>query len=93
MVQLGLSILTAVWPLLVSIPVFQKSSSQRSNPAAFIFYDYIITLDQEVETFWKETCSKKRLSAAAILFLVNRYLVLLLRLVNMAGFAPISSHG
>ena len=52
-------------------------------PAAMILYEYIITFDQEVKLFWN-----KKWNGATTLFLVNRYLVLFLRLCNLIGFVP-----
>ena len=52
---------------------------------AFVLYEYIITFDQEVKLFWN-----KKWNGATTLFLVNRYLVLFLRLCNLIGFVPMS---
>ena len=57
---------------------------------AFMLYEYAITFDQEVDMFWKEVFAKKRISGATALFLVNRYLVSLLRLFNLLGFTPMT---
>ena len=54
---------------------------------AFVTYDYFITLDEEVKLFWN-----RKLSVASALFLINRYLVLILRLCNLIGFAPMPDH-
>ena len=60
------------------------------NFTAFVLYDYAITLDQEVEMFWKETLAKRKVTGATALFAVNRYLVLFLRLLNLLGFTSMS---
>ncbi|KAI0730559.1 hypothetical protein C8Q76DRAFT_715190 [Earliella scabrosa] len=53
--------------------------------ASFVFYEYIITFTSEVELFWK-----RGFSGATVLFLVNRYLVLAVAILNMAGFTSLS---
>ena len=40
--------------------------------------------------FWKDAFAKRRLTGATALFLVNRYLVLILRLANLLGFVPMT---
>ena len=52
---------------------------------ALVLYDYALTLDMEIELFW-DTSSK----GATVLFVVNRYLTLILRVVNLLGFLPMS---
>ena len=47
----------------------------------FVTYDYLITFDEEVKLFWN-----RKWNGATVLFLVNRYLVLLLRLCNLLSF-------
>ena len=49
-----------------------------------------MTFDQEIEMFWKDAFYKRRLSGATVLFLINRYLVLVLRLANLSGFVPMT---
>ncbi|KAF9445273.1 hypothetical protein P691DRAFT_805935 [Macrolepiota fuliginosa MF-IS2] len=51
--------------------------------AAFIMlvYDHLLTFDQEVERIWKQ-----RLSAASVLFLVNRYLTIMEFIVVLEAF-------
>ncbi|PIL24587.1 hypothetical protein GSI_12471 [Ganoderma sinense ZZ0214-1] len=66
------------------------NSYGRVASAAFILYEYAITLDQEVEMFWKETVTKRKVTGATALFAINRYLVLFLRLLNLLGFVPMS---
>ncbi|TBU39416.1 hypothetical protein BD309DRAFT_993785 [Dichomitus squalens] len=65
------------------------NSYGRVASAAFIVYDYSITFDKEVEMFWQDMYSKK-LTGATALFLVNRYLVLILRIANLVGFVPMT---
>ena len=65
-------------------------ASSLTYLTAFILYDYAITFDEEVEMFWKDAFAKRKLTGAAALFLVNRYLVLGLRLANLFGFAPMT---
>ena len=52
-------------------------------PSALIIYEYVITIGDEVELFWKQ----KRTLASA-LFLINRYLVLIYNLTLLRGFYP-----
>ena len=40
--------------------------------AAFVIYEYAITLGQEIEMFWK-----KKFTGATALFLLNRYLLMI----------------
>lgn len=42
-----------------------------------MFYEYIITLDEEIDIVWK-----RRWNAATVLFMVNRYLMVV---YNAAG--------
>ncbi|KAM5541472.1 hypothetical protein V8D89_005026 [Ganoderma adspersum] len=66
------------------------NSYGRVASAAFVLYDYVITFDREFEMFWMETFSRRKVTGATALFVVNRYLVLFLRLLNLLGFAPMS---
>ncbi|KAH9906593.1 uncharacterized protein BXZ73DRAFT_110455 [Epithele typhae] len=53
--------------------------------AVMIIFDYLLTFSREVEFFWK-----RRVSGATILFITNRYLLLLdqlLSLVQSRGFS------
>ena len=52
---------------------------------AFLVYEYLITLEREVELFWKGGST-----SATALFAVNRYLTLGLRVANLMGFVPMS---
>ncbi|KAI0730557.1 hypothetical protein C8Q76DRAFT_571710, partial [Earliella scabrosa] len=52
---------------------------------AFIFWEHILTLDDEVELFWATN-----LTGAAVLFLSNRYIVLLMGVYVLCGFVTIS---
>lgn len=53
--------------------------------SVFLLWEYIITTDQEVELFWK-----RRLSGASMIFLANRYFVIVNCCINLAGFLPLS---
>ncbi|TBU34170.1 hypothetical protein BD311DRAFT_774016 [Dichomitus squalens] len=46
----------------------------------FLVFDYLITFAQEVEFFWKP-----KLSGAGVIFLLNRYIVLVTMLLNVSG--------
>ena len=47
--------------------------SDRLSPVtALVFYEYAITLGQEIDMFWK-----RRFTGATALFLLNRYLLVL----------------
>ncbi|RPD57175.1 hypothetical protein L227DRAFT_578088 [Lentinus tigrinus ALCF2SS1-6] len=61
------------------------NSYGRVASAALLLYDYLLTIDKEIKLFW----SWKSTGATA-LFMVNRYLVIILRLANLAGFVPMS---
>ena len=52
---------------------------------AFIFWEHILTLDDEVELFWRTN-----LTGAAVLFLSNRYIVLLMGVYVLCGFVTMS---
>ena len=47
---------------------------------AFLVFDHLITLAQEVDLFWKP-----KLSGAGVIFLLNRYIVLITMLLNVSG--------
>ncbi|KZT03085.1 uncharacterized protein LAESUDRAFT_751848 [Laetiporus sulphureus 93-53] len=51
-----------------------------------VFYDYFLTLSQEVQYVWKS-----RSSSASIIFYLNRYLILALSLIDLVGFFPLNS--
>ncbi|KAI0777519.1 hypothetical protein BD413DRAFT_181425 [Trametes elegans] len=50
---------------------------------ALFLWDYFVTLDREVEYIWK-----KRLSAASILFILNRYVNLGVSILEVIEQAP-----
>lgn len=50
-----------------------------------MIYEYLITLDREVELFWS---ARSRSTGATVLFIVTRYWTLILRVLNMFGFMP-----
>lgn len=45
---------------------------------ALVFYEYVITLQEEID-IWK----KKRWNAATVLFLVNRYLMIIYNAIGI----------
>lgn len=54
--------------------------------SALTAYEYLITLDQEVNLFWR-----RRITGATLLFLATRYLALLAGpIFGAATFAPAS---
>lgn len=56
--------------------------------AAMLAYEYVITLDQEVNLFWR-----RKKNGATVLFLLARYLALLSYVVlGGATFAPMSDN-
>ncbi|KAI0351300.1 hypothetical protein OH77DRAFT_1411320, partial [Trametes cingulata] len=53
---------------------------------ALLAYEYFITLDREINLFWK-----RKVTGATVLFLATRYLLLLsYNLLGMATFAPMT---
>ncbi|KAJ8463765.1 hypothetical protein ONZ51_g10034 [Trametes cubensis] len=52
---------------------------------AFLTYEYLITFDREVSLFWR-----RRLTGASILFSANRYLPLLVNILNLTISARMS---
>ncbi|KAI0738674.1 hypothetical protein C8Q80DRAFT_1291823, partial [Daedaleopsis nitida] len=61
------------------------NSYGRVASAALVLYEYTLTLDRESELFWD-----KNSRGATILFGVNRYLTLILRIANLLGFVRMS---
>ena len=55
------------------------------NFVAFVAFEYLITFDQEVNLFWK-----RKITGATILFFFNRYIVLLLYVMNISGSGSLS---
>ena len=55
------------------------------NFVAFVAFEYLITFDQEVNFFWK-----RKITGATILFFFNRYIVLLLYVMNISGSGSLS---
>ena len=45
---------------------------------ALVFYEYVITLQDEIDMIWR-----RRWNAATVLFVVNRYLMLLYNAVGL----------
>ena len=52
---------------------------------ALIIYEYVITLGGEFGLFWSQ-----KWTGASVLFLVNRYMVLIYNLTLIRGFYPFS---
>ena len=50
-----------------------------------IFYEYVITFRREVKLFWR-----LKVNGASVLFFMNRYIVLIIYILNMMGFARVS---
>lgn len=53
--------------------------------AAFLLYDFLLTFDKEIQLFWR-----KPLSAASMLFYLNRYLTLTVYILVAIGMAPMA---
>ncbi|KAI0365192.1 hypothetical protein BV20DRAFT_954792 [Pilatotrama ljubarskyi] len=51
---------------------------------AFLAYEWLITLDREVALFWR-----RKLNGASVLFLTNRYLPMLVQVLNISSDARI----
>ena len=63
----------------------QCSVYSSSNPlpvliSALVLYDYLISLDQEVNLFWK-----RKFTGATVLFLLNKYLLVLSNILSLAS--------
>ncbi|KAI0351841.1 hypothetical protein OH77DRAFT_1410310, partial [Trametes cingulata] len=55
---------------------------------AFLTYEWLITLDREVALFWR-----RKLNGASVLFLTNRYLPLLVQVLNISSDVRMSDRG
>ncbi|RPD73188.1 hypothetical protein L226DRAFT_511074, partial [Lentinus tigrinus ALCF2SS1-7] len=53
--------------------------------SVFVCWEYAITLSDEVDLFWT-----RGFSGATALFLVNRYVVLAVNILNLIGYATLS---
>ncbi|KAL1938208.1 hypothetical protein VTO73DRAFT_11852 [Trametes versicolor] len=81
-IQFFSSILTASF---IEIATLKFPASTLS---ALTAYEYLITLDQEVNLFWR-----RRITGATLLFLATRYLALLAGpILGAATFAPLPDH-
>ena len=65
-----------MWPSQRQVRVHLCQSHVRHNAdnhilAALVFFEHLITIDREIDLFWKP-----KFSGAAALFLINRYLIL-----------------
>lgn len=63
-----------------------KSNAPLTDDVALLFYDYILTFRYEVRFVWG-----RKFSAATALFLVNRYFIIMLYLVDIVTLFPIST--
>ena len=55
--------------------------SDRISPVtALVFYEYAITLGQEIDMFWK-----RKFTGATVLFMLNRYLLVLSSTLVVSG--------
>ncbi|KAH9893613.1 hypothetical protein C8Q73DRAFT_697649 [Cubamyces lactineus] len=52
---------------------------------SFLLYDFLLTFDKEIQLFWR-----KPLSAASMLFYLNRYLTLTVYILVAIGMAPMA---
>ncbi|KAI0628911.1 hypothetical protein C8Q77DRAFT_1067287 [Trametes polyzona] len=68
-------------------PALSRLTNNYCGYAALtlLFYEYVITLDREVNLFWT-----RKFTGATALFLANRYIPLLLQIVDMCGYATMS---
>ena len=57
----------------------EHNADSRTLPA-LIFFEHLITVDREIDLFWKH-----KLSVPAALFLTNRYLILVLSALILVG--------
>ena len=62
----------------VKLKRVRKFSYIAIFPTALVFYEYVITLQEEVETIWR-----RRWNAATVLFMVNRYLMVVYNAVGI----------
>ena len=66
------------------------STQNHVSPTLFsstgvLVYDYILTLGQELQLFWK-----RKLTGATVLFLINRYLFLFYIIISMCSYFRMS---
>lgn len=57
--------------------------TDNKSPIVLVFYDYMLTLSDEIRYVWKS-----KLSVATVIFYTNRYLIVGMALVNAFGFFP-----
>ncbi|GJE89146.1 hypothetical protein PsYK624_052400 [Phanerochaete sordida] len=58
--------------IVVAVQSIRTNNYVAMGALALIVYDYVITLDQEVNNVWR-----RKFTAASLLFYVNRYLSIL----------------
>lgn len=65
---------------------FLLHCSQLMKPrlAVLFCYEYAITFDEEVRCVWK-----RRISGASVLFILNRYIMLVASLASIVKFIPL----
>ena len=49
--------------------------------SVILFYDYLITFGDEVQLFWR-----RKWTGATVLFILNRYIVLLVHIISLCSF-------
>ena len=54
--------------------------------SALIFYEYAITFNNEVRLIWR-----RRITAASVLFFLNRYIMILDNIVTLISFPAMSN--
>ena len=65
--------------------LFHRSYGRRSancyNFVVFVFFEHLITIDHEIDFFWKH-----KFSGAAALFFANRYLIFAFSVISLVTF-------
>ncbi|KAI9058035.1 hypothetical protein FKP32DRAFT_1614990 [Trametes sanguinea] len=69
--------------VIASYAAFVQGNYYSVAARALFIWDYLATLDREIEYVWGQ-----RLSAASVLFVVNRYVNLLITLLELVEQAP-----
>ncbi|PIL24624.1 hypothetical protein GSI_12508 [Ganoderma sinense ZZ0214-1] len=65
---------------------FQISHTIGFSALAFLIFDHLLTFIEEVDLFWKP-----KLTGAAVIFFLNRYIVLSTAFFNNFGFSLVVS--
>lgn len=74
---------SALLPHQVCIKIQRASPATDLVTVVLCWYEHIVTLGEEVRCVWK-----KRISAASVLFMLNRYLTLVSSLVSVVLLLP-----